>query len=300
MERYSGEIAALATSVCWTATAMFFENAGKRVGSIPVNIIRLGLAFLFFCAWGWASRGLPLPSDASGHAWLWLSASGLVGFTLGDLCLFRAWVLIGARLASQVMALVPVLTALGAVVFLSEDLSVLQWSGVIATTGGVFWVVTERSSSAEGRALRPSRLGLLLAFGGAVGQAVGLVLSKYGLEGYSAFAGTHIRVIAGLAGFLVLCASARLFGPIQAALRDRRAMLHTSMGAVLGPFLGVGLSLLAVQRAPAGVAATLMALTPVWVTAAVALIRKERVSLRGWLGAVLAVAGSTLLFLAPR
>ncbi|NMB77001.1 MAG: DMT family transporter [Myxococcales bacterium] len=300
MERYIGELAALATAVCWTATAMFFESAGRRVGSLPVNVIRLGLAFVFFCVFGFVARGLPLPSDATPHAWLWLSASGVVGFTLGDLCLFRAWVLLGARLASQVMALVPVITALGAVVFLSERLAWLQWLGVLITTGGVFWVATERVSGSGPRPERPSRVGLLLALGGAVGQAGGLVLSKYGLEGYSAFAGTHIRVMAGLAGFLVICAVARLFGPVAAALRDRRAMLHTSLGAVFGPFLGVGLSLLAVQHAPAGVAATLMALTPVLVTAAVALVRKERISLRGWLGAALAVSGSAMLFLAPR
>jgi hypothetical protein len=65
---HPGELAALATACCWTVTAMAFESAGRRIGSLPVNFIRLVLALVFLTLYGWITRGHPLPTDASAHA----------------------------------------------------------------------------------------------------------------------------------------------------------------------------------------------------------------------------------------
>lgn len=42
-----GEFAALAVAFFWTITALAFESASKKIGSIQVNIIRLVIAFIF-------------------------------------------------------------------------------------------------------------------------------------------------------------------------------------------------------------------------------------------------------------
>ena len=70
------------------------------------------MAIVFLGFFGLATRGLFLPTDASLHAWMWLGLSGLVGFTVGDLALFRAFVLIGARRSMLLMSLVPLLSTL--------------------------------------------------------------------------------------------------------------------------------------------------------------------------------------------
>lgn len=80
-----GELAALGTATCWTVTAIAFEVAGRRVGSLAVNLVRLALAAVLLAGYGALVRGLPFPTDATPHAWMWLSLSGFVGFTLGDL-----------------------------------------------------------------------------------------------------------------------------------------------------------------------------------------------------------------------
>ena len=74
-------------------------------------------------------------------------------------------------------------------------------------------------------------------------------------------------------------------------------MARTSLGAFFGPFLGVSLSLVAVQYTEAGVAATLMALVPVMIIPLTILVRRERVTPRSVIGAVVAVGGAALLFL---
>lgn len=67
-------------------------------------------------------------------------------------------------------------------------------------------------------------------------------------------------------------------------------------GAVVGPFLGIWLSLIAVQHARLGIASTLMALPPVLLIPLEYLIYRHRVSRRGIAGTVIAMVGVALLF----
>ena len=291
-----GELAALGTALCWTVSALAFEAASKRAGSLAVNIIRLAIAIIPLAAWSWFRRGVPFPWDADWHTWGWLAASGLIGFTVGDMLLFRAFVVLGARRSMLVMSLVPPLTALFGMVFLGERLSSLDWMGMLVTVAGVLFVILERGRDAAGAVARLPVVGVLLALGGAVGQALGLVLSKKGMGAYDAFAATQIRVLAGLSGFAVLFTVIGWWSKVRAATRDLRALGPMSLGAIFGPFLGVSLSLLAVQHTRSGVAATIMAMVPVTILVPSVLLRKERVSLRAAAGAVVAVGGCALLF----
>jgi drug/metabolite transporter (DMT)-like permease len=294
---FAGEVAALATAVCWTATSMAFEAAGKRVGSLAVNLIRLIMAFFFMAAYTAITRGHALPDDASAHTWLWLSASGVVGFTIGDLCLFRAFVLLGARLSMLLMALVPPFTALIGLAILGEELALLDWLGMTLTLSGVAWVIAERRPANGGdQPSGISRAGIVLGTIGALGQAGGLVLSKYGMRGYDPFASTHIRIIAGIVSFSILFLIIGWWPRVIGACRDRAAMASTTLGAVFGPFLGVSLSLVAIKYTETGVAATIMALVPVLIIPPAVLIMKETVSPRAILGSLVAVAGVALLF----
>ena len=294
---HAGELAALATACCWSVTGLAFQAAGRRVGSLPVNLIRLVMAVFLLGAFTWATRGQPLPVDASAHAWLWLSLSGIVGFTIGDLCLFRAFVVVGARVSMLLMTLVPLITTVFGFLVMGETLSPKELLGMALTIAGVSSVVAERRLDANGELERLPVGGILLGLGGAVGQALGLVLSKYGMGSYNAFAATQIRVLAGIVGFAVVFSVIGWWPRVRLALLDRRAMGATSIGAVFGPFLGVSLSLLAVQYTQAGVAATLMALTPVLIIPASIILYREHVAWPAAVGAAVAVCGSALLFL---
>ena len=122
---YTGELAALATAVFWTITAMAFEVASRNIGSLAVNMIRLVLAFIFLSAFNLIARGLIFPVDASVHAWVWLSVSGLIGFVFGDYFLFRAFAIISARIAMLIMTLVPPITAVIGWAILGETMTLL-------------------------------------------------------------------------------------------------------------------------------------------------------------------------------
>ncbi|MFP4302475.1 MAG: DMT family transporter [Spirochaetaceae bacterium] len=298
MSNYLGESAALVTALFWTITALSFEAAGNKVGSLAVNLWRLIIAFLLFCAYSLIFRGSLLPMDAPDHVWIWLTASGLVGFVIGDLFLFEAFVIVGARVAMLVYSLVPPLTALISYFILGELLSGVQWAGMALTVTGVSVVVLQRNAPAR-RAARHPLLGIGAALLGALGQAVGLVLSRYGAPRYDAFQATQIRAIAGIIGFLFFFTLVRRWRPVVEALRHRVAMRQISVGAFFGPFLGVSLGLYAAQNTETGVAATIIALVPVLMIPAAIFVLRERVTLREAAGALLAVTGVALLFVDP-
>lgn len=292
----TGQIAALSAAALWAFTALAIEGASRRIGSLTVNLIRLVFALSFHCLAGWLLRGQPLPLDATPHAWLWLTLSGLVGFTFGDLCLFRSYVVLGPRLSTLMMSLVPPLTALIGWLALGETLTRRDLLGMTLTVGGIAWAVLERTKPVAG-AGRITPAGLALGFGGALGQAGGLILSKIGMGSYNAFAATQVRVIAGIVGYSLLFFVLGWWPNVRQGLRDRKALGFAALGAFFGPFLAVSLSLIAIRSIVAGVAASIMALTPVLIIPLVILLRGEKVGIGGIAGAMVAVCGVMLLLL---
>jgi drug/metabolite transporter (DMT)-like permease len=292
-----GEFAALATACLWTVNAVIAESASRKVGSLSVTFIRLALGFIFISALNLLERGLLLPTDATLHSWIWLSLSGIMGLSVADLCIFRAFVEIGARIAMLIMALVPPMTALIGWFVMRETLTGLDLMGMLLTVLGVALVVFVKRQNTETFRSRNIILGVFLAFGGAVSQAIGLVLGKYGMGSYYFFAATQIRVIAGIIGLSIFASFIGWWPRIFRALTYRNAMIQTSCGAFFGLFLGVSFSLLAVQNTQTGVASAIMALVPVLIIPPSIIFKKDRVTYREVLGAIIAVAGSTILFL---
>lgn len=298
ISNYTGELAALATAFFWTITAMAFEVGSRNIGSLAVNMIRLVLAFLFLSIFNLVARGLILPVDASTHAWVWLSVSGLIGFVFGDYFLFRAFAAISARIAMLLMTLVPPITAFIGWLILGESMTLLEVSGMVLTISGITMAIFSRGGE-NGKKIKLSYpvKGLLFGLGGALGQAVGLVLSKYGMGDYNAFASTQIRIIAGMTGFAVIIIVLRKGHLIRNAFKSRPGMIGTGIGSVFGPFLGVSFSLLAVKYASTGVASTIMAIVPILIIPPAILFFRQKVSWLEVLGAFVSVIGVSLFFL---
>ena len=301
VQQYQGEIAALLTAACWTVTAMAFESAGKRVGALSLNLIRLVIGLVFLAIYNGIVNGSFIP-QATHYQWFWLALSGLVGFVLGDMFLFRSFILIGARITMLIMALVPPITALIAWITLGEVLSGKEFLGMAITLLGillVMWVKVDIKKGAFGKTLKagPLVLGSLLALGGAVGQAAGLVLSKKGMQDMDAFSATQIRIIAGVIGFFLVITAFKRWKHLFAAVKDLKAMKIMTLGSFTGTFLGVSFSLLAVQHTDTGIAATLMALIPIMIIPPAILMKKEKIKALEIIGALVSVIGVALFFL---
>jgi len=278
--------------LCWTMSALFFEKAGHKIGSLSVNFIRLLFAIGFLGITTFISRGIFFPTDATGYQWFWLGLSGFIGFFLGDMLLFQSYMVIGSRTATLVMSLAPMLTAVIGWFFLNEILSAKNIIAIIISVSGIIIAISNRKMK-----LNIPFKGFLLAFGGAMGQAVGLILSKKGMGHYDPVAATQIRAIFGLFSFGILITVLRRWPKIRQAFTHTSAMKSVTVGAIFGPFIGVALGLFAIQQTKTGIASTLMALVPIFIIAPSAIMFKEKIKPQQVIGAVVSIAGASLFFL---
>lgn len=297
INNHLGEFAALLTAIFWTITSLTFESAGHKIGSIAVNILRLIMGLAFLSIFNLIHRGSVLPVDATFDNWLWLSLSGFVGFVFGDLFLFKSYTMIGSRFSMLIMTLVPPITALSSFFILGERLTLFHYVGMTLTFTGIAMAIFSRKGKDEKISLKLAPKGILFAFGGAVGQALGLVLSKFGMKNYDPFAATQIRIIAGIFGYVILVTVLFRWGIVLKATRNRSGMSLTALGAFFGPFLGVSFSLIAVKYTETGIASTIMALVPVFIIIPAVFLFKQKVTLLELLGALVSVGGVALFFL---
>jgi drug/metabolite transporter (DMT)-like permease len=295
-----GETAALLTSVCWAFSAIIFTFAGRRVGAGALNRIRLIFALILIMSTHWVSRGFPLPLDATPAQWGWLGLSGVLGLTLGDLALFQTYIYIGPRIGTLMMAGVPVLSAALAWLVLGEVLKPTELLGIGLAVAGIAVVVLERQDSRQGNGPKHDKylLGIFFGFLAAAGQTTGLILTKRGLEGgYPALSGVLIRmIVATAAAWIVAFASRQVISTFQ-QLRDRKVFALIAAGSLVGPFVGIWLSTIAVQYSAVGIASTLMALNPVFLLPVSKRLFGEPVSWRAGLGTMVTITGVAVLFL---
>jgi drug/metabolite transporter (DMT)-like permease len=294
---HTGEFAALLTALFWTVTSLSFESASHKIGSLAVNIIRLLIGITFLSIFNLVNRGIAFPVDATGENWLWLTLSGLIGFVFGDLFLFKSYTIIGSRFSMLIMTLVPPVTAFFSFIILGERLTLFNYLGMTLTFSGIAMAVFSRDGVNEKLSLKLSPRGILYAIGGAIGQALGLVLSKLGLKDYDPFAATQIRIIAGIVGFAVLITILRRWSNVIKAFSNREGMLITTLGSFFGPFLGVSFSLISVKYTEAGIASTIMALVPVFIIIPAVVIYKQKVTIAEIIGSVVSVGGVALFFI---
>lgn len=292
-----GELAALTSAACNVITPMAFETAGKKVGSLSVNFIRLISAFLLIGTFTLFSRGLFLPVDASSTAWRYLTVSGLIGFVIGDMFLFEAYVEVGARVSLLIMASVPPITAFIGFMFLGETLSFMDLLGMLITISGIALVILMKGTDKSKVKLAHPLKGLLFAFIGALGQAFGLIFSKYGMGNYNAFAAAQIRIIAGIIGFSIIITIRKYWKNIYMALKDKKSILFIIIGSIFGPFLGVCFALISVQYTATGITSTIMSISQVLIIPFSIVIFKEKVSFKEVLGAFITVCGVIILFI---
>ncbi len=295
-----GEFAAIFTAICWSLSALAFTSSSRMVGSQQVNRMRVLIGFLALVVINWIVFGTPLPVQNSSGTWLWLLLSGIVGLAIGDTFLYKVYQISGPRIGMLLQGMNPIFGTLITWIFLGETLSLQQILGMLLTLGGIGWVVSGQRDARMGDS--PNKItnsALLFGLLAALGQAVSMVFSKLGMAGgIHPFAGNEIRMFSAL---VFLWGSALIRGQAGSTLKatagNPKAMRWLLMGTFFGPVIGISTSLLAVQKAPLGIATTLMALPPVFLLPVSYFIYKERPGWGAVGGTLAAIGGIALMFL---
>lgn len=302
---YLGELISIGVAFSWTATALLSEFGSKRLGNLTLNVLRMGLALLFSLPLFWVVTGTPFPSVGSFEACGWMLLSGVVGYVVGDYCLFQCYIIIGSRYGQLFMTLAPLAAALMAWLALGQRMAPISVVAMFVTLIGIGISVLGRGEHHK-VSLKLPLSGVLFAIAAAFCQGVGLVLSKMGMDHYDTasmpawlipFSANFLRCISGIVGFSLLLYYREGFKPLREALHDRKGMTVATATTIFGPFVGVGFSLMAVQYTSAGIASTLMALTPIIIILPSYWLFRQQITWRAVLGAVISVLGVSLFFL---
>jgi drug/metabolite transporter (DMT)-like permease len=291
-----GELAAICTAFIWTLAVLSWTSAGKEIGSLPVSFIRMLIACVYLSAYGLIVHRMILPLDADWETWLILGASGFFGFFIADVCLFKAFLLIGPRLSLLIQTLSPPLSQIIAWMFMNDKLAMKDCVGMAVTLMGVVWVVLERPETKEEHA-RHSHItrGVMLALVSAVMTAIGSVLSKIGIGTYDAVSATYIRVLGSIIGYVFLITALRRWPMMVKGVRNRRALGIMMFGCFCGPFVGVALSMVALRNCHVGIVNTIISTMPVIILPFVIFVYHERVSVRAAAGAILSIVGVAIM-----
>jgi drug/metabolite transporter (DMT)-like permease len=293
--QYIGEIAALSAAFFWATSSFVFTAASARIGTIQLNIARLVVAAILLVI---TILVLEIDYSMTNTQLIYLILSGFIGLVIGDSFLFKAFETIGPRISMLIMSSSPAISSIVAYYALNEELSFLGIVGIIVTLTGIGLVILEKNRANLN--FQFSLKGIIYAFIGATGQAVGLILAKYAfLEGeVHSLSATFVRIAAAILLLLPLAYfSGRLKNPFKLFTKDKKALRLVMIGSVLGPYMGITASFIAVVNVEVGIAATLMSTVPIIMIPLSYMIYKEKLTLISVVGAFIAVGGVSLLFM---
>ena len=285
-----GLIAAFGTLFCWTAGTLIFTVASQRTEPAALNRVRLIYATLLLSIIAIVFFNISftdlfvLPSAAE---WFWLGLSGIIGLTLGDFFAFSAFRILGSSRTSLFSPFAPVAALLLGMVMLNERMNLFGLIGMFISITGIVWFVNNtRKNTNEQLPKNELMKGIGFAILGAVGQGLGLVCAKKGLNITHAYGAdlnavhaTWIRMFIGsLAAYSLALFKRNSWKEFTTITGNAHTFTPAIMGTLFGPVAGVSLSLLAASQIPVGVAQTIFSLLPLTVMFAAVISGREKLN----------------------
>lgn len=299
-----GESAGVAASALWAIASLLYVRLPWNAWILTTaknavaTCLLCGLVMGLWLLWG---RSLAMVST---YQLAVLSLSACIGLAMGDTAYFRSLQILGPRQALTLTLLTPPTTACLGAVFLHEQLPSSIWVAMIMIVSGNGLAIWEgRRGPARDANVQSSWNvhGVLFGLLAVAGQAIGGILIKMGSQSISSLEATVIRLAtATCCGFLLGAVWDRRGWTEFFRLANRKTLWRLVIASFCGTVLGIWFMMVAFQRTPVGVAATLTSLSPLFVLPLVAWILREPIGWRGWLGGFLAAGGVYWLFFAER
>lgn len=292
---FGGELAALSAAFLWAFSAVIYARLGQKIPPLVLNLSK-GVIAIAFIVITLLFQGNSLPADMNPVTLGFLLLSGVVGIGIGDTFYFQALNHLGARRMLLLEALAPPLSALIALLFLQETLSLGACLGILLTILGISWVISERVPGSPGKAANSIR-GVSAALLSVLGQASGAVLSRAALAetAISPLWSTLLRLIGCVLVLLVWILLQQQPQIGWKPLQSKQVLGIITITAVFSTYLGIILQQTAFKYTATGIAQALLATSPLFVLP-IAMGMGEVVSPRAFLGVLVALAGIGLLF----
>ena len=266
----------------WASAFAGIKAGLKGYGPGELALLRFGTASVVLAAYALITRmRLPELSDVPR-----IGLAGALGITIYHICLNFGETIVTAGAASLIIASGPIFTALLAMVFLRERLTVWGWTGIAISFSGVALITLGEGTG--GLTFQPAALLVLVA---AIATAGYFVVSKPLLEKYSPLEFTSYSIWLGTLPMLV-------FLPGLIAEFPHASSAATISVLYLGVFPGAvayALYSRVLSRLPASIASSFLYVQPASATIIAWIWIREVPSVVTLVGGAIALLGVALV-----
>lgn len=285
---------ALLAAVLFAASAVCGQSLSRQLGGVTANACRITIActILGLITWGF------FPGQIHSATFRWFLLSGVLGFGLGDVALYLAYPLLGARTAVLInLCLATLVGALADWVFLGTRLAPTEIAAAGLTLAGVVMAMHKRDEPFSWN------VGLLLTLFAGTCQGFGLMLSRLaqGIAGQQglehsgptqAFQRTLGGVLVGWIALAILRSSLKGRSLIPAEARTAQLPYWILGASFFGPVAGVSAMQVALQRVDSSaIVSAITSTAPLMLLPISRLIDREAPTKQAIFGSFLAVGG---------
>lgn len=289
---------ATSAALCWAVASLISADVTRKIGGLAFNRLRLFFVSLMLISYTFY---LDTWSTINNDFLFVILLSGIIGIFLGDTLLFIALQKIGPRRNNILFSLAAPFTVILNIIFLNEIMSLVNLIGCIIVFFGVVVAIAYGNSRDKNHRWELVEgnlyLGVIFGIGAALCQAIGLVMMKPILNmGADPIASASLRT-------LISCIFLAFTFFLNYEIFNTKTSLNLKiigqsiLSGFLGMALGMSLLLIALQHADAGIVATLSSTSPIMILFLIWVVTKKIPTTGAWIGTVLAIIGSVLIFI---
>ena len=285
-------------ALCWAVASLISADVTRKIGGLAFNRLRLFFVSIMLIGYTFYLDTW----NTINHEFLFtILFSGIIGIFLGDTLLFIALQKIGPRRNNILFSLAAPFTVILNIIFLNEIMSTINLIGCIIVFCGVVVAIAYGNSKDKNHRWEVVEgniyLGVSLGIGAALCQAIGLIMMKPILTmGADPIASAALRTAIS---FVFLAFTFFLNYKIFNTKTNLSVKIvgQSILSGFLGMALGMSLLLIALKYADAGIVATLSSTSPIMILFLIWLLTKKIPTIGAWIGTMLAIIGSGLIFI---
>ena len=297
----TGELAALTAAALWACSSLIYSRT--QLSAWQINFGKNILAAIILCLHLYILTSLTgrLMFSADLNTWFLLAISSVVGIVVGDTFFFRSLQILGARRALIVSMSSPLFATIVGWVGLGESLTTVSLLGIMLTLAGITIVIAERNSEPEAAGYSPASMtrGVVMGLLGSICTAGGAMFSRLAILGSETLSSSGCDPLEATVIRVAIAAAASIAAGLATGALVKTARisfawptLKTYLPAVIcGPWLGIWMSQIAYRHSQLAIAITLTCTTPLFVTPILRVVYGYRITIRGILGAGVALFG---------
>ncbi|MBW7906471.1 MAG: DMT family transporter [Phycisphaerae bacterium] len=286
-----GELCALSAAAVWALAIMCFKRSGERISPVALNLFKNAVAIVLLAVTLPLTKGgLAALGGASAYDLAILAISGVIGISIADTLFFRGLNLCGVGLVSIVDCSYTPFTLFFSWLLLGEQLTPLQYAGVLLVLTGV--LISTRHAPPPGRTRVQLLTGILMALSAMACMAFGIVMAKPVLTQWPTVPAAAVRIFAGTLVLVPFTLMLRERAEIWGVFVPSRAWRAAVPGSILGAYVSLLLWIAGFQYTQAAaVAAVLNQTSTVFALLLATLVLREPLGGRKLAAVSLALSG---------